>query len=198
MRTLFLIALLACLPIVAASQPDWGVDQLGVYSDEGALSHGYCGVAANVPIPVYFIITFPAAPVQGIEFSYELTGDIGTVLRLERQLALPDWEASDDADPTRGNYRLMGSAPLPLMTHHVLVSWTLMFSAATSDGYIYLRGLPEPSLPGNLPVVDGGAGYGLRRVGVSSGDPDQWVATTGCPPLAEESHSFGAVKSLFR
>lgn len=198
MRTLSVVVLLACLPVAAAAQPGWGVDELGVYFDGNAYSNGFCGVPAYVPIPVYFIITLPAAPVQGIEFSYALTGDIGTVLRLERQLALPDWEASDDADPTRGNYRLMGSAPLPLMTHHVLVSWTLMFSAATSDGYFYLRGLPEPSLPGNLPVVDGGTGYGLRRVGVSSGHPDQWVATTGCPPLAGESRSFGAVKSLFR
>ncbi|MBK9470946.1 MAG: hypothetical protein IPO18_01495 [bacterium] len=173
------------------------IDALGVYFDSQVYQNALCGVEANVQIPVYIILVDAAAPVKGLEFSYSIANATATVLRLVTTTALPRYTVEDN-DPLDGSYHLMAETPLPASSAMVLVQWTLMFTAFDEHGVYYLRGVDDPSLPGDYPVVDGGSGYGLRRVGVSSGHLDAPVAFNGCSPLAVDVTSFGGVKNLFR
>lgn len=186
----------ALIPVCSWALFEFNPDSMGIYFDQQANTNEM-HPAPFTPFNMYFMLTLPTGPVYGVEFQYRTYPNGASMMRLSRNTALPELVSGGDTDLGSGWYRLAGATPMPPSTAMVLVTWNCMLTNNTYDLWFYLRGLAQPSLPGNLPVIDGGAA-GLRYAGVFVGGPDLPVATTGHYPVLEETSSFGSVKSLFR
>lgn len=184
------------LPVAATAVPDPDLDQLGIWFDAEATQN--ClpgGPPPFTPLNVYVILSNPTAPVCYFEFCYEIVPYTNLLRTGEWMpaglLLVPTIPAGDCL-----GYPI--TSGLPVAPHLILIHWTFLAAGPVPPTDFYLRGLPVPSIPGDLPVV--GCAGAWRQVGVTSGDPDLPVASMGSAncPVGEQVSSFGTIKGLFR
>lgn len=181
--------------------PASALEEIGVYFDASA--YRYCEwlpMPAYQPVPIYFTLTGVTAPVQGFEFSYKVTNP-DQFYRLSSSVGgIGPEDTGDHAGNGSGWYRVMWPSPPPAGDRLVLVTWSMMSIAWPTRNFAFgLGAAPDPWLPGVLPVVQGGEGYGLRRVPIHAdwyGGYTAWFG--GCEVLPTETTSFGAIKALYR
>jgi len=201
MKKLVALLLVSMMATAAFAALDPDPNQLGVYFDaEGNSNCLPNGMPMFAPTNVYVLLMNSTAPVKGFEFSY--TCNIpATMFRTGNAITgTGPVDVGNSLNAASGNYACGLAAARPAAPAMVLVTWSFLNTGADTGVLFRLGPAPIPSLPGGLPVIDGGAGFGLRLAGVSSGNPSLPVAGTGAAgcPVSEEINSFGAVKSLFR
>lgn len=197
MKKLLTVCVLVGLSACAAHaglDPDW--DSMGVYFDPAGNSNCISG-SVFAPVNAYLLLANPTAPTSG--FGCRLTLEGGPYFILSVILA----GGGFDVDASADGYLVSASLPYPAVDSHiVLLTMSVMLQSPTPL-YFYLgpQGEGAPIVPPTAcrrPVVWGPGGE--RCCGVSSGDVLLPVASVNADPcpVADEPHSFGAVKALYR
>lgn len=190
MKSLTVLVLAAILASTASAGLDPDRDSLGAYFDPGG-NQVRINRPLFTPTNVYLVLMNPSGPTDGFECTVSRTGPMS--------LLLGDTYPNPtiDIDGSSGGYAVGAAYPFPANGNAmVLCTMSIMLTAA---GAVEFRIGPGtiPSMPGGLPVVTGN--NVLRRCGVSSGDVRLPVAIiNGGSPVATETSTFGAVKSLYR
>jgi hypothetical protein len=197
MKTLLTVCVLVVLSAgVAHAGLDPDGDSMGVYFDRAGNSNCISG-SAFVPIDAYLLLANPTAPTTG--FACTLTLEGGPHFILSVQLA----GGGLDVDASANGFMVSAAFPYPVINGNCeLLTMTVLLQSPTPL-YFYLgpQGEGAPIVPPTAcrrPVVWGPGGE--RCCGVSSGDvllPVASINADGCP-VADEPHSFGAVKALYR
>lgn len=174
-------------PARGALDPD--PDSLGLYFDTAANSN----CAALQPWTTggfYLVLCNPTAAVEGVACSIELVGVTYGLTTFQ-----PRPGATNEVAST--TVVRISSWPFPLAPGPIMFgTWGLLLM---EPGRLdcHLRPHPDPSLPRDLPVIRRDGQWLL--CGTASGNVDLPVAAlNGDCPVADQTTSFGAVKSLFR
>ena len=202
-----LLAMAVATSAFAVIDPD--DDMMGFYFD--AAGDNNCMALAAGQFTTYVLYTNPTvAFIEAYTFDYDVTttggADLGAGLfRLATVMPSGAIRVGEDdpLDASAGGDFAVGVAE-PLFAVNgavVLVQFNWLLSAGGADLHFNLRANPIPSLPGNLtlPEVQGpGGSAGLMTVGFSTQDGFDSAVLNGDCPVAEESSSWGSVKSLYR
>lgn len=187
---LFLPLLLAALAVPAAfAGVDPDPDSMGIYFDSAG--NTWCLPASPFsPFGAYLLLSNPTAPTSGFACRVSLVGAPYFLMAI-------DVGGRIDIDSSADGFLVGGNTPYPVTGNRiVLATFQLLLQGTTPlDFYVRPPVPPYGTCPG--PVV---FGEGTTRCcGVSSGDVNLPVATVnGFCPVADESRSFGAIKSLYR
>jgi hypothetical protein len=198
MKKLVILLMLSLMATSAFAVVDPDPDMLGIYFDLNA-DDNCLTTAANVPFFAYVILTNPTVPgVEAFEFGYENAVPVGLeTLIFQLATTLPAGAIDvGDGIPTGGNIIAGLAVPVPAAPATVLVTWQYLL-LTPMPVEMYLTASNPSSIPGGLPVIQ--AEGSLRQVGLSTGGPDNPVATVnaGCA-VATESDTWGGLKSLYR
>jgi hypothetical protein len=145
------------------------------------------------PFSAYLLLSNPAGPTSGFACRVSLGGRAVSFL-LSTDLGDAPWTST----PRRTDILVGASSPYPVAGGQIVLA---TFSRDAPEPFAPLEFFVRPPVPpyGTCPgpVVFGDGG--TRCCGVSSGNVDLPVATVnGVCGVADESRSFGAIKSLYR
>lgn len=195
MKKLIVLLLLAVSAPAALAGLDSDPDQFGVYFDQAGNIN--CAAAgAFVPTNVYLLLSNPRAATNGWECTLTPVGVPYFILSTD--LGGPGAGPCLDIDSSGFGFAVGSASNLPVVGGQIVLARLQVMLQAQGQLAFYISQATVPSLPGGLPVVTGDGI--LRQCGVQSGDVNIPVAgfNMAMCPVAEESSSFGGVKSLFR
>ena len=192
----------------AALDPD--NDSFGVYFDLAGNTNTTTPMT-TVTKTCYILLMNPTTQIKGFEIAYEIVPEASMaptfaddLLRTSQAIAGGSFvDVGISSDPIIGDFRCGYAAPRAPVPAMLMVTWKFRYYGEADLGMqFFLSGVRTNASPGSngFPVVDGGSGIGLRQAGVFSGSGSLPVACTGScgSVVAEETSSFGSVKSLFR
>ncbi|MEN8006714.1 MAG: hypothetical protein ABFS42_06830 [Candidatus Krumholzibacteriota bacterium] len=204
MKKLVLIFVVSLMASSAFAGLDPNNDMMGIYFSPSG--ENYCLMAPiNTPFDLYLILANPTSPSIN---AYELGLDVevpagmeGMVFRLASNIADNVVSGVDVGTngPLGGDFIVGLASPLPAQEALILHSWQYML-LGTFRMDMFIGASSQPSIPGDLPVVQNAEGSILMQVHVTpSWDGNGSAAIINqCPPSAVEDASFGSVKSLYR
>jgi len=194
MKKLVALLIVSLMATAAFAVHDDGTDSFGIYFNATNDNNCLAGAGLYQPFPVFLVLMNPASATNGFECTVTPSGS-ATNFALSTTLA---GTGALDVDASANGFAVGAAANYPVAAGGcTLVTWSYML---TGPGDLSFKIGPAtvPSLSGGLPVVTGDGV--LRRCGVASGSvllPVATVNNANCV-VANETSTFGNVKSLFR
>ncbi len=174
---------------VACAGLDPDPDSMGIYFDATGNSNCLWN-GPFAPFSAYLLLSNPAGPTSGFACRVSLEGAPYFLLSTDLGDAM-------DIDSSAEGFLVEATSPYPeIGSQIVLATFSVMLqSPSVLDFFVRPPVPPYGTCPGPVVFGDGGT----RCCGVSSGNVDLPVATVnGNCGVADESSSFGAIKSLYR
>lgn len=193
MKRLIILSMAILLATSASAIVDPSPNTLGVYMDTTA--DEFCAPGLVEPLTeftVYMILTNPNfSGLSGLEVGYRFDG-VAEVDMIE--FSGPG--ASDSGSP--GNHEISYDSPLMLAEINILATMTVTnYDFEYGPATLIIEGLSFPVPDFDIPVaiLEDGTRVGLNR---TFPDGATFRMNADCEPVANESLSFGSVKSLYR
>lgn len=206
-KLLFVASALAAISVLAPSTgfAQWE-NRIGIYTDPDPYAGGAnarIDLAPNTPTFIYFVLDnpmhdgSPVANVEAFEFTVGTTPSDGTFFKLSESF---NGQALNVSTPPE--YAVGFSSPVPVSNNKLLLmTWQVMVLTG-ADYFLFITPISAPSIPGAIAYqdADGGAGNLLVEMTPSNGAFTNSVFSVNGEndPVAEETESWGSVKSLFR
>ena len=183
------LALIISAAPVAVAGLDPDPDSMGIYFDAAGNSNCLWN-GPFAPFSAYLLLSNPVGPTSGFACRVSRVGAPSFLISTDLGGAM-------DIDSSAEGFHVAASSPYPeLGSQIVLATFSVMLqSSAWLEFYVRPPVPAYGSCPGPIVFGEGGT----RCCGVSSGNVDLPVATVnGNCGVADESRSFGAIKSLYR